>query len=112
VQPILDAADVFALTSLWEALPFSLLEAMACGLPVVASAVAGNSELVTLGVTGELVPPKDSKATAAALRRILGAPTYARAAGEAGRARVASTYSIDAMLSATFRLYERLLASA
>ena len=58
VQPVLDAADYFVLPSLWEAMPFALLEAMASGVPAVATDVAGVAELVETGRTGVLVPGK------------------------------------------------------
>ena len=71
LTPLMQTADLFVLPSLWEGLPLVLLEAMACGLPVVASDIAGIAEVVTDGVDGVLVPPGDSGPLAGALRDLL-----------------------------------------
>jgi glycosyltransferase involved in cell wall biosynthesis len=109
VQGVLEAADVFVLPSLWEAMPFALLEAMAGGLPVVATGVAGVPELVADGRTGYLVPPADAPALAAALRRVLASPDAGVAMGEAGRARVERHFALHLMLDKTQDTYRRLL---
>jgi len=91
----LAAADVFCLPSIYEGLPLAILEAMAAGLPVVATAVSGNPEAVEDGVTGLLVPPESATALADALIKLLADPERRRAMGEAARARVAERFSID-----------------
>jgi colanic acid/amylovoran biosynthesis glycosyltransferase len=80
-----EAADIFVLSSLWEGCPNVVLEAMAHGLPVVATAVGGIPELVTDGDSGLLVPPGDPDALAAALARLLRDRTLRLAMGEAAR---------------------------
>jgi len=101
VADVLRAADVFVLPSLLEGLPNTALEAMASGLPVVASHVDGVPELVADGETGLLVPPGDADRLADAIGHFLGAPELARAMGQAGRERVRAHFSLEGMLEAT-----------
>ena len=84
-------------------------QAMAAGLPIVATAVDGNAEAVTDGVHGFLVPPGDSQAMAVALLRLLGDPTLARSIGVAGQTR-ADEFGARKMVSDIAVLYEALLA--
>lgn len=112
VQTVLDAADIFVLPSLWEALPFALLEAMASGLPVVATAVAGVPELVEHNQTGLLVPAADPSALAASLSALITRPELAKQMGAAARDRVRAQFSLASMLDQTQSLYDRLLARA
>ena len=91
---LLAGADVFVLASDSEGLPMSVLEAMAAGLPVVASAVGGVPELVRDGETGALVPPRDSAALARALAPIVGDPELRDRLGDAGRRRVEREFSL------------------
>jgi glycosyltransferase involved in cell wall biosynthesis len=109
VQTILDASDVFVLPSLWEAMPFALLEAMASGLPVVATAVAGVPELVVEGETGLLAPPATVDPLRDALLRTLLMPQAGRALGVAGQRRVEEHFSLRHMLRQTQELYRKLL---
>ena len=88
VSDLLAASDVFVLSSDSEGLPMSILEAMANGLPVVATAVGGVPEVVLDGETGFLVPPGDSKRLAAALARLVDDAGLRRSLGDAGRRRV------------------------
>lgn len=105
----LAAADVVVLPSLWEGFPNVLLEALAVGRPVVASAVPGIDEIVEDGVTGVLCPPGCTEALAGALELLLQDPARARAMGERGRAHVAARFSLRTMVAATERLYAALV---
>jgi L-malate glycosyltransferase len=100
--------DVAALASLNEGLPNAVMEAMAVGAPVVATAVGGTTELVIDGATGFLVPPADADALA---RRILDAlrnPEQSARMAENGRRRVLSQFSMRRMVESVERLYEEL----
>ena len=100
--------SVFALSSIAEGTPVTLLEAMACGLPVVSTAVGGIPELVQDGVTGALVPARDAQALAAALACYAVDPGLAARHGAAGRARIETHYSVNAMVQAYVALYDGL----
>ncbi|MBY0230968.1 MAG: glycosyltransferase [Gemmataceae bacterium] len=108
VPDLLAACDVFALTSVSEAASLTVLEAMATGLPVVATAVGGNPEMVRDGAEGLLVPRGDDRACAAALSRLLGEPGLARRLGEAGRRRVEERYRLESTIEGYHRLYRKL----
>ncbi|MBC7454789.1 MAG: TIGR03088 family PEP-CTERM/XrtA system glycosyltransferase [Massilia sp.] len=108
IPQLLHAFSVFCLPSLAEGTPVSLLEAMACGLPVVASGVGGIPEVITDGEHGILVAPADTAALAAALARYATEPALLRQHGDAARARVEQRFSMAAMLSAYLGLYDRL----
>ena len=110
VPSLLAAADVFVLSSRSEGAPFSILEAMAAGLPVVASDVGGVGELVVDGETGLLVPPADPVGLAEALRRVLLDAALRRRFGAAGRARAAERFDLRALRRAHLELYARELA--
>lgn len=86
-------ANVFLFPSRHEGMPNALLEAMASGLPVVASCVAGNEELVIDGETGYLVPSEDVEALQVALKRLLLDPALREQMGMASRERVEANYS-------------------
>jgi len=109
VADLMHSFDVFALTSLWEGLPRVLPQAMAAGLPIVATAVDGNAEAVADGINGFLTPPGDPQAMAIALLRLLEDPTLASRFGEAGQAR-ADEFSAQKMIRDIAALYEALLA--
>jgi sugar transferase (PEP-CTERM/EpsH1 system associated) len=110
VAGILRALDVFALPSLGEGISNALLEAMASGLPVVATCVGGNPELVDHDVTGMLVSPRSADALAEAFARYLSDPALLRKHGEAGRRRAERDFSLDRMFESYESLYSRLLA--
>jgi glycosyltransferase involved in cell wall biosynthesis len=101
----LEAADIFVLPSRSEAFPNAVLEAMAAGLPVVASGVGGILELVDDGRTGLLVPPDDPAALADRLCGLMANPSLGATLGGAARAEVEEHYSFDRMVSAFDRLY-------
>jgi glycosyltransferase involved in cell wall biosynthesis len=105
----LAASDVFVLVSTSEGMPVSVLEAMAAGLPVVASAVGGIPELV--GDTALLVPPSDPDALAEALERLLGDVDLRRRLGAAARQRVLEHFTLDASVEAHLQLYRDELAA-
>jgi glycosyltransferase involved in cell wall biosynthesis len=100
-------ADVLLHSSLSEGLPNVVLEAMACALPVVATDVGGTREAVCDGVEGFLVPPRDARAAAAALRALWGDPELRGRMGRAGRARVEADFTIDRATDDWVELYER-----
>jgi D-inositol-3-phosphate glycosyltransferase len=109
---LLCTADVVVCSPWYE--PFGLvpLEAMACGVPVVASAVGGMLDSVADGETGLLVPPQDPAALAAALGGLLAHPERRAAYGRAGVRRARSLYSWDAVAAATAEVYDRALTGA
>lgn len=93
VPELLAAADLFVLPSLWEGLPMALIEAMAAGLPVVATDVSGTRGVVVDGETGLLVPPGDAVALSRAIATLLDNPGRAAQMGSAGRRRVDGLFS-------------------
>jgi glycosyltransferase involved in cell wall biosynthesis len=112
VPELLSGADVFVLASRSEGLPLSVIEAMAAGLPVVASDVGGLRELVRDGETGVLVPPGDPAALADALRPLLIDHELRRRLGRAGRERAKALFDLSAFRRAHLELYRRELAAA
>jgi len=112
VPDVMRGLHAFALPSLAEGISNTILEAMASGLPVLATAVGGNAELVDEGSTGLLVPPGDVEAMAQALARLADDPARATAMGDAGRAAATARFSLSAMVSAYCELYQRALAAA
>lgn len=103
--------DVFVLPSLDEGLPIAALEAMAAGLPVVATAVGGVPELVEDGRTGWLVPPGNAEALAGRIRQLLLDPERARGMGTTGAAHARAQFSAERMVSSIEKLYGELLAA-
>ena len=111
IAELMAGFDVFALPSIAEGTPVTILEAMACGLPVVASNVGGIPEVVEAQATGLLVPPSDAAALADALARYVQDPQLAARHGAAGRLRVERSNSIAAMVAGYAGLYDTLRAS-
>jgi glycosyltransferase involved in cell wall biosynthesis len=107
----LASLDVFVLPSLWEAFPLSLLEALACGVPQVATDVGGTSEAVVDGVTGLLVPPGDVGSLADAVTTLLRDPVRRAGMSTASRARHTQRFSVDAMIGATAAVYDAVVAA-
>ena len=104
--------DLLAVTSNNEGTPFTAIEAMAAGRPVVATRVGGLPDLIDEGQTGYLVPPGDARAVAEAMLRLLHAPETARHMGQAARARVRDGFEVRRLVQDTEHLYLRLLARA
>ncbi len=109
VPDVLRGLDLFVLPSLAEGISNTILEAMATGLPVVATAVGGNPELVADGRTGTLVPPADSGRLAEAILRYFDDRELQREHGQAGRQRVEQCFSLDRMVDRYELLYQRVL---
>jgi glycosyltransferase involved in cell wall biosynthesis len=105
VPELLPAFDVFALPSRYEGLPTAVAEAMACGVPVVATAVNAVADLVEPGVTGMLVPPARPKSLAAAIRYVLDSPAESARMAAAARTRVDRRYGIRALSDALAAAY-------
>lgn len=112
VDALLPAFDLFVLPSLAEGISNTLLEAMSCGLPVVATAVGGNPELVVDGATGSLVPAADSHGLSKLLERYVREPALRQEQGLAGRKRVEDQFSINAMVERYLAVYDALLKIA
>jgi glycosyltransferase involved in cell wall biosynthesis len=112
VLPYLQASDVWTLPSLTEALPVSMLEAMATGLPVVATTVGGIPDVIDDGVSGYLVPPGQVQPLADALKKILADPAKRQQMGAAARQRVLDRYAIDTVAATYVDLYEQIIAKA
>ena len=106
VPGLLAAADLFVLPSRSEAFPNSAIEAMAAGLPVIASATGGLLDLIDHGRTGILVPPCDPEALAEAIASLVRDPDRAQRLGAEARADVSSRYGFDRMVHAFEDLYE------
>ena len=104
VAALLAASDIFALPSHFEGLPMSVIEAMLCGLPVVATDIRGPREQVVPGETGLLVPPGDVPRLAEALRRLVVDAALRRRMGDAGRARAVSLYDERVVVERTLDL--------
>jgi glycosyltransferase involved in cell wall biosynthesis len=104
------ACDVFVLPSRTEGLSNSLLEAMSCGLPVIASRVGGAKDMVSAPEGGLLFPPEDSVSLADCLARYLEDPTAREVAGAAGRSRVRTEAALEEVVSRYERLYGSLLS--
>ncbi len=105
IPDLLAGQDLFVLPSRSEALPNAVIEAMAAGLPVVASRVGGIPELIDDRRTGRLVPPGDAAALAAAIVELMNEPTHAAALGRAGQRRAQERYAFPRMVGRVEDLY-------
>ncbi len=109
VPQLVSALDVYTLSSLWEGLPLALLEGLAIGVPLVATTVGGNPEVIVEGENGYLVPPKDEAALASAILRVkAGGREFAARVREKSRARFLAGFSEEAMTGAHEALYREL----
>ncbi len=109
VPALLAASDFFVLPSLWEGLPMALLEAMAAGKPVVATAVSGTKLVMIPNETGLVVPPGDAQKLAEAILQLVSDPVRAKAMGIAARQQVAKEFSAQKQADDHLALYRRLL---
>lgn len=105
VPALLQAFDLYAMPSLSEGMPLALIEAMAAGKPIVASAAGGIPEIASAHDTALLVPPADATALAAALGRLLEEPALADSLARKGRERARERFSLNAMFEAYMDLY-------
>ncbi len=105
VAELLARAHIFALSTKWEGLPLSILEAMRAGLPVIASNVGGVSESVQDGVSGFLVPVGDEEKLRAGLLKLIRNPELRREFGRAGRKRYEQDFTLNKMLAKTAGIY-------
>ena len=110
VPDVMRGLDAFVLPSLAEGISNTILECMACAVPVLATAVGGNAELVLAGETGVIVPANDVEAMAVGLLQMAADPGRSAAMGRAGRLRVEQHFSLPAMVASYQGLYDRLLA--
>jgi glycosyltransferase involved in cell wall biosynthesis len=112
VPDLLAASDVFVFPSLREGFGGAMVEAMAMGLPVVASDIGPLREIVDHGRSGLLVPPRDSGALAEAIQRILGAPALGASLGAQGRRRFEARYTIERCVPRMATLYRHVASRA
>lgn len=112
VPDLMRAMDLFVLPSINEGISNTIIEAMATGLPVVATRVGGNPELVMDGATGALVPPKNLEAMADVLDGYVRNLDLCAEHGRAGHARVLDEFSLQAMVEAYLSVYDGLLSGA
>ena len=105
ILPILQATTIFVRPSLTEGMSLAILEAMACGLPVVASDIEGNAEIIDNGKTGCLVPPTDSKALAETIEFLLSNPKIASEIGKNARKKTEKFYDWERIAYQTLEVY-------
>jgi len=110
VPIVLRALDVFVLSSIGEGISNAILEAMASGLPVIATGVGGNVELVRDGLTGCLIEPRRPELLADALTAYFDDPARAATHGAAGRSRAGEEFGLERMLAGYVALYGRHVA--
>lgn len=96
--------DIYVCSSIKEGFPYSILEAMAAGLPIVSTAVGGIPEALEDGRSGLLVPPRDPHALAEALKRLIDNPDFAKTLGTRARERV-KNFALEKMLRETEKVY-------
>jgi len=109
IPELLAASHIFVLSSNWEGLPISILEAMRAGLPVIATEVGGVNELVKHQVNGYLTSPQDATTLAEYTQRLIDNPRLRVKQGSAGRTRFELNFTVDKMLNRTEQLYQGIL---
>lgn len=112
IPELLAAGTALVLSSLWEGLPNVILEAMAAGLPVVATRVEGVAELVVEGRTGLIVAPHAPQELAAAIEKLLADPSFAKELGQSGQTRASAVFSWEKMAARYCAVYESLLGAS
>src|ERR1035441_4452424 len=110
VHELLPQMDIFVLPSLGEGISNTILEAMACGLPVVATRGGGNPELVEDGRTGVMVPPANSDAIAPVVASYIENPAKISKHGQCGRQKVEREFTLESMISKYTNVYDAVLA--
>jgi L-malate glycosyltransferase len=110
IENVYAALDVFLLPSLFEALNNSLLAAMAHAIPSIAFQQGGQAEIIQDGISGLLVPPKDTERLASAIRKILHDASLAGSLARAARRRIEENFSAESMVDSTVRIYEEALS--
>lgn len=109
IPDIMSILDIFVLSSLWEGLPVVFLEAMATGLPIVATAVDGSCELVKEGVNGFLVPAKDYRLLAQRIITLLKEKERARKMGREGQGMITGSFDLNCMVDRIENVYDQLI---
>lgn len=110
IPKLMSASDAYVMSSIYEGLPMVLLEAQACGLPVVATAVGGNVEVVQNGKNGYLVPPRNPEALAEAMLSIMNlSEEERRRMGEFGRQYIETNYNLERIVDQWEELYLELI---
>jgi glycosyltransferase involved in cell wall biosynthesis len=109
IAPFMAMSDVIVMASLWEGLPYVLLEALALARPVVATRVGGVPEIVEDGSSGLLVPPRDPERLAAAILHLLRNAETAARLGQKGRERVEREFNVQTMARQTAQVYREVL---
>lgn len=107
IPEILSISDIFVLPSLYEGLPISLLEAMASGVPAVVTNVGSNPEVITDGVNGFMVPPKDSLLLAQRIKDLLADPLKANTMGSEGQKTIKESFNMARLVEKHVQLYLR-----
>ena len=110
IPVLMTELDVFVLPSLGEGISNTILEAMSCGLPVVATNVGGNPELVTENISGYLVPSNNPNEMAKAIQQYIDQPELLAKHGQAARERIENEFSMKAMVDNYVKVYDELLA--
>ena len=109
IANLMRCMDLFVLPSLAEGISNTILESMSCGLPIVATNVGGNPELVDDGITGFLVPAADPVALAIAMQRYFLDERLLKTHGKAGRLKAETRFSMETMANSYMQLYDRVL---
>jgi glycosyltransferase involved in cell wall biosynthesis len=107
IPDLLAASDYFVLPSLWEGLPMALIEAMASGIPVLATCVSGSQQVVASGETGVLVPPGDVEQLRQAMAEMIANPERAKQMGQAGSAHVEARFGAGKQADEHLALYQK-----